>query len=416
LLQGTSKKSKRSVRKEVKGKDIAMAAYIVSGKRSATGRFNGSLASLSAVELGSIVVKELIESSSIGANDVDEVIMGNVLQAGLGQNPARQAAVNAGLPHFVPAFTVNKVCASGLKSVALAAQAAACGAANVIVAGGMEHMTSAPYLLKDARWGQRLGHGEVVDSMICDALWDNFYDCHMGVTAENIVEKYGISREEQDEFAASSQQKAEKAIREGKLKDEIAPVTIKQRRGDDIVFDTDEHPRAGTTAGSLAKLEPAFKKDGTVTPGNASGINDGAGAVVVVSQHKMREMNPGWAFKIVASHSVGLDPAYMGLGPIYASQGVFEKAKCTVTDLDLIEVNEAFAATSIQVNREMGWNTDKVNVLGGAIALGHPVGASGTRILVTLLHEMVRRDVSLGLAALCVGGGQGMAMIVERAA
>lgn len=391
-----------------------MAAYIVSGKRIATGRFNGYIASLSSVELGSIVIKELIELSSMDANDVDEVIMGNVIQAGLGQNPARQAAVNAGLPHTVPAFTVNKVCGSGLKSVALAAQAVACGTANVIIAGGMEHMTSAPYLLKHARWGQRLGHGEMVDSMICDALWDNFYDCHMGVTAENIAEKYGISREEQDEFAASSQQKAEKAMREGKLKDEIVPVTIKQRKGEDIIFDTDEHPRAGTTAESLSKLEPAFKKDGTVTAGNASGINDGAGAVIVVSESKMREMRPAWAFEIIASHSVGLSPAYMGLGPIGASRGALEKAKCTISDLDLIEVNEAFAAQSIQVNREMEWDLNKVNVLGGAIALGHPIGASGTRILVTLLHEMVRSDVSLGLASLCVGGGQGIAMIVER--
>jgi len=391
-----------------------MIAYIVSGKRVATGRFNGSLAPVSSVELGTIVIKESIKNSSIDVNEVDEVIMGNVLQAGLGQNPARQAAVNAGLPYLVPAFTVNKVCASGLKSVALAAQAVACGAANVIIAGGMEHMTSAPYLLKHARWGKRMGHGEMFDSMICDALWDSFYDCHMGVTAENIAAKYGISREEQDEFAASSQQKAEKAIREGKFRDEIVPVIIKQRNGEDILFDTDEHPRANTTAESLSKLEPAFKEDGTVTAGNASGINDGAGAVVVVSENKMREMRPDWAFEIIASHSVGLSPAYMGLGPIGASRVVLEKARCTISDLDLIEVNEAFAATSIQVNREMGWNLDKVNVLGGAIALGHPVGASGTRILVTLLHEMVRRNVSLGLASLCVGGGQGMAMIVER--
>lgn len=391
-----------------------MAAYIVAGKRSATGRFNGSLASLSAVKLGSIVIRQLLESSSIDSNAVDEVIMGNVLQAGLGLNPARQAAVNAGLPYLVPAFTVNKVCASGLKAVALAAQAVGCGAANVIVAGGMEHMTSAPYLLKQARWGRRLGHGEMIDSMICDALWDSFYDCHMGITAENIAEKYGISREEQDKFAAHSQQKAETAIKEGKFKHEIVPVTIKQRNAEDLVFDTDEHPRAGITVESLSKLEPAFKKDGTVTAGNASGINDGAGAVMVVSESKMREMRPDWAFEIIASHSVGLNPAYMGLGPIEASRGAIERANCTVNDLDLIEVNEAFAAQSIQVNRQMGWDMDKVNVLGGAIALGHPIGASGARILVTLLHEMVRRDVSLGLATLCVGGGQGIAMIVKR--
>jgi len=391
-----------------------MTAYVVSARRSATGRFNGSLAPISSVELGTIVIKELIGTSSLGVEEVDEVIMGNVLQAGLGQNPARQAAVNAGVPYVVPAFTVNKVCASGLKSVALAAQAIACGAANVIIAGGMEHMTSAPYLLKHARWGQRMGHGEMVDSMVCDALWDCFYDCHMGLTAENIASEYGISRREQDEFAACSQQKAGKAIGEGRFKDEIVPVTIKQRKGEDIIFDTDEHPRANTTVESLSRLEPAFKKDGTVTAGNASGINDGAGAVIVVSEDKMREMRPNWAFEIIASHSVGLSPACMGLGPIAASRGALEKAGCTVSDLDLMEVNEAFAASSIQVNREMRWDLDKVNVLGGAIALGHPVGASGTRILVTLLHEMVRRDVSLGLASLCVGGGQGMAMIVER--
>ncbi|MHC4117022.1 MAG: acetyl-CoA C-acetyltransferase [Planctomycetota bacterium] len=392
-----------------------MSAYIVSGRRSATGRFTGSLAPLSSVELGSIVIRDLIEGCPIGSDDVDEVIIGNVLQAGLGQNPARQAAVHAGLPDRIPAFTVNKVCASGLKSVALAGQAVGCGEADAVIAGGMEHMTSAPYLLRNARWGQRLGHGEMVDSMVCDALWDNFYDCHMGITAENIAEKYGISRREQDEFAAASQQKTEKAMREGRLKDEIVPVTIEQKKGEDMIFDTDEHPRAGTTAESLARLEPAFKEDGTVTAGNASGINDGAAAVMVVSEDKLRQIQPDWAFEIVASQSVGLSPAYMGLGPIGASRAAIAKVKCAVNDLDLIEVNEAFAAQSIQVNREMAWDLDKVNVLGGAIALGHPVGASGTRILVTLLHEMIRRDVSLGLATLCVGGGQGIAMIVERA-
>lgn len=391
-----------------------MAAYIVGGKRSATGRFNGSLASLSSVELGSIVIRHLLQSLSVDSNAVDEVIMGNVLQSGLGQNPARQAAVAAGLPYRVPAFTVNKVCASGLKSVALAAQAVDCGQADAIVAGGMEHMTSAPYLLKHARWGQRLGHGEMVDAMICDALWDGFYDCHMGTIAENIAEKYGVSRKEQDEFAARSQQKAARAIGEGKFKDEIVPVTIKQAKAEAVIFDTDEHPRAGTTVESLSRLEPAFKKDGTVTAGNASGINDGAAALVVVSADKMKEMKPDWAFEIVASHSVGLDPAYMGLGPVEASRGALRKAKCTVGDIDLIEANEAFAVQAIQVSREMGWDMDRVNVLGGAIALGHPVGASGARILVTLLHEMVRRSASLGLATLCVGGGQGLAMIVKR--
>jgi len=392
-----------------------MSAYIIGGKRVPTGRFNGSLASLSPVELGSIVIKEVINCWSIDVNSVDEVIMGNVIQAGLGQNPARQSAIKAGLPHTVPSFTVNKVCGSGLKSVELAGQAVACGAANVIIAGGMEHMTSAPYLLKQGRWGKRLGHGEMIDSMICDGLWDNFYDCHMGMTAENIAEKYKISRKEQDEFAALSQQKAEKAIKEGKLKDEIVPVRIKQKKGEDVIFDMDEHPRPGTTVESLSRLEPVFKKNGTVTAGNASGINDGAGAVIVVSEDKLDEMQPDWAFKIISSHRVGLDPAYMGLGPIGASRGALKKAKCSVSDLDLIEVNEAFAAQSIQVHREMQWDMDKVNVLGGAIAFGHPIGASGTRILLTLLYEMVRKKVSLGLASLCVGGGQGIAMIVERA-
>ena len=391
-----------------------MTAYIVSGKRSATGRFNGTLAPVSSVELGAIVIREMIDASCLNGHPVDEVIMGNVLQAGLGQNPARQAAVQAGLPYSVPAFTVNKVCASGLKSVELAARSVSCGAVNVVVAGGMEHMTSAPYLLKHARWGQRMGHDEVVDTMVCDALWDSFYDCHMGVTAENVAAKYGISRREQDDFAATSQRRAEKAIGEGWFEDEIVPVTIKQRRGDDIVFARDEHPRAGTTAASLSKLAPAFKEDGTVTAGNASGINDGAGAVLVVSKSAMNEMQPAWAFEIKASHCVGLDPAYMGLGPVDASRGALAQAGCIVDDLDLVEVNEAFAATSIQVNRAMGWDLEKVDIWGGAIALGHPVGASGTRILITLLHEMLRRDVSVGLAALCVGGGEGLAMIVER--
>ncbi|MDI6794799.1 MAG: acetyl-CoA C-acetyltransferase, partial [bacterium] len=352
-----------------------MEAYIVGGVRTATGGFNGSLVPFSAVDLGSIVIKELIKRSSVDVNEVDEVIMGNVLQAGLGQNPARQSAVKAGLPHRVPCFTVNKVCGSGLKSVALAGQAIAAGEADIIFAGGMELMSNAPYLLKTARWGQRMGDGVTTDSMICDALWDNFYDCHMGITAENIAEKYNLSREEQDKFAAGSQQKTERSIKEGKFKDEIVPVRIKQKKKDDIIFDTDEHPRAGTTVESLAKLRPAFKEDGTVTAGNASGINDGAGAVLVVSKEKMDEMNPSWAFRIVCSHSAALDPAYMGLGPIEASRGVIKKAKCTIDDLDLIEVNEAFAAQSIPVHRELGWDMDKVNVLGGAIALGHPVGA-----------------------------------------
>jgi len=391
-----------------------MAAYIVGGKRSAIGRFNGSLASVSLVELGATIVEKVLASTSIGPDDVDEVIMGNILQAGIGQNPTRQVAMAAGVPEQVPSYTVNKVCGSGLKSVALAAQAIACDQSHAIVAGGMEHMSSAPYLLQKARWGQRMGHGELVDSMICDALWDVFSDSHMGVTAENVAEKYRISRNEQDAYAAESQQKAEAAIGTGRFAEEIAPVTIKQRKGPDVVFDTDEHPRAGTTIESLSKLRPAFKADGTVTAGNASGINDGAAAVVIVSEEKMRAIQPEWAFKVVSSHSVGVSPAYMGLAPIAASQGALAKAGCTASDLDLIEANEAFAATSIQVNREMGWDPEKVNVLGGAIALGHPVGASGTRILVTLLHEMVKRKAALGLATLCIGGGQGIAMVIER--
>jgi acetyl-CoA C-acetyltransferase len=391
-----------------------MEAYIVGGVRTAVGRYNGSLASLDAVELGSIVIKELVAQASINGTEVDEVIMGNVIQAGLGQNSARQSAIKAGLPQQVPCFTVNKVCGSGVKSVALAAQAIASGDAEAVIAGGMEHMSGAPYLLQTARWGQRMGNGEMIDAMINDALWDKFYDCHMGITAENIAEKYGVTRQDQDEFAAASQQKAEKAIKEGKFKDEIVPVRIKQRKGEDIVFDTDEHARFGTTLESLAKLRPAFKKDGSVTAGNASGVNDGAGCVLVVSKAKMDALKPKWAFKIVGSHSAGLDPAYMGLGPINASQGVLKRMKCTVNDLDLLEINEAFAVQSIQVHREMKWDMDRVNVLGGAIALGHPVGASGTRILLTLLYEMMRRSVSLGLASLCIGGGQGIALVVER--
>ena len=391
-----------------------MEAYIVGGARTATGKYDGALASLTAVELETIAVREVLARTSIDPNDVDEVIVGNVLGAGLGQNPARQAAVDAGIPISVPSFTINKVCGSGLKSVALAGQAVASGEANLIIAGGTENMSRAPYLLNTARWGQRMGHGQMIDSMIQDALWDRFGDTHMGITAENIAEKYHITRQEQDAFAAQSQQKAERAIKEGRFKDQIVPVSIKQRKGDDIVFDTDEHPRFGTTVEALSKLKPPFKKDGTVTAGNASGINDGAGAVAVVSKQKMDDLKPPWAFRIVASHSAGLDPAYMGLGPIHASRGALEKAKCSVGDLELIEVNEAFASQSIQVCREMQWDMDKVNVLGGAIALGHPVGASGTRILITLLYEMVRRDVSLGLATLCIGGGQGIAMILER--
>jgi acetyl-CoA C-acetyltransferase len=392
-----------------------MEAYIVGGARTAIGRFNGTLAPLNTIDLGSAVIKEVIRRTGIRGSEVEEVIMGNVLQAGLGQNPARQASIRAGLPENIPAFTLNKVCGSGLKSVGLAGQAIAAGEANMIIAGGMEHMTSAPYVIKSARWGQRLGNAEMIDTLVNDALWDMFYEIHMGQTAENVADKYKITRDEQDAFAANSQKKAEDAIKAGVFKDEIVPLALKQPKGPDKVFDTDEHPRFGTTVESLAKLGPAFKTEGTVTAGNASGINDGAAAVLVVSKERMQELKPAWAFRIKGTSSAALDPAFMGLGPINACKQLITKAKISVQDLDLIEINEAFASQSIQVHREMGWDMSRVNVHGGAIALGHPVGASGSRILVTLMHEMVRRDANMGLASLCIGGGQGIAMIVERA-
>lgn len=391
-----------------------MDAYIVGACRTAIGKFNGSLAPLNAIDLGAAVVKEILARTSIPAEKVNEVIMGNVIQAGLGQNPARQAAIKGGVPETIPSFTVNKVCGSGLKAVALAGQSIAAGDNQVVIAGGMEHMSGAPYLLKAHRWGQRLGNGEVTDSVVHDALWDKFYDCHMATTAENIAEKYHISRADQDAFSAASQQKAEKAIKDGQFKEEIVPIRIQQGRGEELVFDTDEHPRFGTTLESLAKLKPSFRTDGSITAGNASGINDGAASVLVVSKAVMEELQPDFAFRILGAHSSALDPAFMGLGPIGAAQGLLARGLCTINDLDLIEVNEAFASQSIQVHREMGWDMDKVNVNGGAIGLGHPVGASGTRILVTLIYELVRRDLSLGLATLCIGGGQGIAMLIER--
>ena len=390
-----------------------MDAYIVGACRTAIGKFNGTLAPLNAIDIGAAVVREIVARTSISPEHVNEVILGNVIQAGLGQNPARQATIKGGLPETVPAFTVNKVCGSGLKTVALAGQSIAAGDNQVVIAGGTEHMTGAPYLLKAHRFGQRLGNGEVTDSVICDALWDKFYDCHMATTAENIAEKHRISRADQDAFSAESQQKAEAAIKAGKFKDEIVPITVKQGK-QETVFDTDEHPRYGTTAESLAKLKPSFKPDGSITAGNASGINDGAAAVLVVSKDVMEQLKPAWAFTILGAHSSALNPAFMGLGPISACQGLLARGLCTINDLDLIEINEAFASQSIQVHREMGWDMSKVNVNGGAIALGHPVGASGTRILVSLLYEMVRRDSNLGLASLCIGGGQGIAMLVER--
>ncbi len=391
-----------------------MEAYLIGGVRTAIGTFNGSLSPFNAIDLGEVVIRDLLKRVSVEGGDINEVIMGNVVQAGLGPNPARLAAIRAGIPDEVPSYTVNKLCGSGLKSVALAAQSVASGESDLIMAGGMEHMTNAPYVAQTHRWGHRMGDSKLVDTLTNDALWDQFYDCHMGTTAENIAEKYNISREDQDAFAAHSQQKAEKAISENRFKEEIVPILIKQRRGDDKVFDTDEHPRFGATVEALAKLRPAFKAGGTVTAGNASGINDGSAVVLVASKEKMNTINPPWAFKIVGSQAAALNPAFMGLGPINACKLLLPRTNCGVADLDLIEINEAFASQSIQVHREMEWDMEKVNVLGGAIALGHPVGASGTRILVTLLYEMLRRDVTLGLASLCIGGGQGIATIIER--
>ncbi|WP_186428748.1 acetyl-CoA C-acetyltransferase [Clostridium sp. BSD9I1] len=387
---------------------------IVSAVRTALGSFGGGLKDVPAVELGAIVIKEAVKRAGIKPEDVQEVIMGNVLQAGLGQNPARQAVIKSGLPQEVSAFTINKVCGSGLRAVSLAAQMIKAGDADVIIAGGMENMSRAPYVMNDARWGQRMGNGQLVDEMITDGLWDAFNQYHMGMTAENIAEKWGLTREEQDQFALSSQLKAEAAIKEGKFKDEIVPVVIPQRKGEPKVFDTDEFPKFGSTIEKLGKLKPAFKKDGTVTAGNASGINDGAAAFVVMSAEKAQELGLTPLAKITSYGSAGLDPAIMGYGPFHATKVALEKANIAVEDLDLIEANEAFAAQSIAVAKDLGFNMDKVNVNGGAIALGHPIGASGGRILVTLLHEMQKRDAKKGLATLCIGGGMGTALIVER--
>ncbi|NGT10441.1 acetyl-CoA C-acetyltransferase [Clostridium perfringens] len=387
---------------------------IASAVRTALGSFGGSLKDVPAVDLGALVIKEALNKAGVKPECVDEVLMGNVIQAGLGQNPARQAAIKAGLPVEIPSMTINKVCGSGLRCVALAAQMIKAGDADVIVAGGMENMSQGPYVLRTARFGQRMGDGKMVDAMVNDALTDAFNGYHMGITAENIAEQWGLTREMQDEFAANSQMKAEAAIKAGKFKDEIVPVVIPQRKGDPIVFDTDEFPRFGTTAEKLAKLRPAFKKDGTVTAGNASGINDGAAALVVMSAEKAKELGVTPICKIVSYGSKGLDPSIMGYGPFYATKKALEGTGLTVADLDLIEANEAFAAQSLAVAKDLEFDMSKVNVNGGAIALGHPVGASGARILVTLLHEMMKRDAKRGLATLCIGGGMGTALIVER--
>ncbi|MGL5378661.1 acetyl-CoA C-acetyltransferase [Clostridium sp.] len=387
---------------------------IVSAVRTPIGAFGGSLKDVSAADLGALVIKEAITRAGVKGELVDEVVMGNVIQAGLGQNVARQACVKAGLPVEVPAMTINKVCGSGLRTVALAAQMIKAGDADVVVAGGMENMSQAPYLLKTSRWGQRMGDGKMVDSMINDALWDAFNNYHMGVTAENIAKEWNLTREEQDEFAVQSQVKAEAAIKEGKFKDEIVPVVIPQRKGEPKVFDTDEYPRFGATMEGMAKLRPAFAKDGTVTAGNASGINDGAAAFVVMSAEKAAELGLTPLAKILSYGQKGLEPSIMGYGPFHATKKALEVANITIDNLDLIEANEAFAAQSLAVAKDLNFDMSKVNVNGGAIALGHPVGASGGRILVTLLHEMKRRDAKTGLATLCIGGGMGTALIVER--
>ncbi|WP_457980259.1 acetyl-CoA C-acetyltransferase [Ectopseudomonas composti] len=388
---------------------------IVAATRTAIGSFQGSLADIPAPELGAIVIKRLLEQTGLDAAQVDEVILGQVLTAGSGQNPARQAAIRANLPHAVPAMTLNKVCGSGLKALHLAAQAIRCGDAEVIIAGGMENMSLSPYVLPKARTGLRMGHAQMIDSMIVDGLWDAFNDYHMGITAENLVDKYGISREAQDAFAAASQQKAVAAIEAGRFDAEITPVLIPQRKGDPVAFTRDEQPRAGTTAESLAKLKPAFKKDGSVTAGNASSLNDGAAAVLLMSASKAQALGLPVLAKIAGYANAGVDPAIMGIGPVSATRRCLDKAGWSLDDLDLIEANEAFAAQALSVGQELGWDADKVNVNGGAIALGHPIGASGCRVLVSLLHEMIRRDAKKGLATLCIGGGQGVALAIERA-
>lgn len=387
---------------------------IASAVRTAIGTFGGSLKDIPAVDLGALVIKEAVNRAGIKPELVNEVVMGNVIQAGLGQNVARQSAVKAGLPIEIPAMTINMVCGSGLRSVALAAQMIKAGDCDVVVAGGMENMSRAPYVLETTRWGQRMGDGKIVDTMIKDALSDAFNNYHMGVTAENIVKEWELTREELDEFSLNSQLKAEKAIKEGKFKDEIVPVMVPQRKGEPKVFDTDEGPRFGSTIEGLARLKPCFIKDGKVTAGNSSGINDGAAAFVVMSAEKAEELGVTPLATIVSYGHKGLDPAIMGYGPFHATKAVMQSANLTVEDMDLIEANEAFAAQSIAVAKDLHFDMSKVNVNGGAVALGHPVGASGARILVTLLHEMQRRDAKKGLATLCIGGGMGTAMIVER--
>lgn len=387
---------------------------IVSAVRTPIGSFGGSLKDVSAVQLGAIAAKEAMARANVKPEMIEEVIFGNVLQAGLGQNVARQVSIEAGIPVEVPSMTINKVCGSGLKTVSLAAQAVMLGEADVVLAGGTENMSMSPYVIPKARWGHRMGDGTIVDYMVHDGLWDIFNNYHMGITAENIAEKWSIAREEQDKFALQSQLRAEKAIKSGKFKDEIVAIEIPQRKGAPIVVDTDEHPRFGSTIEGLSKLKPAFKKDGTVTAGNASGINDAAAAVVLMSKEKADELGIVPLVTIVSFASAGVDPKIMGYGPVPASRKALAKANMTIKDIDLVEANEAFAAQSLAVVKDLELDPERTNVNGGAIALGHPIGCSGTRILVTLIHEMIKRDSKTGLATLCIGGGQGTSIIAKR--
>jgi acetyl-CoA C-acetyltransferase len=386
---------------------------IVAAGRTPVGKFGGSLAKIPAAELGAQLVKQLLAKTGIDPAAVSEVIMGQVLTAGVGQNPARQTVIKSGIPDTVPGITINMVCGSGLRATHLAAQAIKCGDASIVVAGGQENMSASPHVLNNSRDGIRMGDGKLVDTMIVDGLWDVYNQYHMGVTAENVARKYDVSRAQQDEFALQSQLKAEAAQKAGKFKDEIIPVEIASKKGTTVV-DTDEYPKHGSTLEALSSLRPAFNKEGSVTAGNASGINDGAAAVIMMSASKARELGLAPIATIKAYASAGLDPTIMGMGPVSATRLCLEKAGWKHEDVDLMEINEAFAAQAIAVNKEMGWDTSKINVNGGAIALGHPIGASGARVLVTLLHEMVRRDAKRGLASLCIGGGMGVALAVER--
>jgi acetyl-CoA C-acetyltransferase len=392
-----------------------MSDIVIAGAlRTAIGKFGGALAKVPAPELGATVIRALLEKSGVRPEDVSEVILGQVLTAGSGQNPARQASIRAGLPHAIPAMTINKVCGSGLKAVMLAAQAIRCGDADIVIAGGQENMSASPHVLPGSRDGFRMGDARLVDTMIVDGLWDVYNQYHMGTTAENVAKQYGISRAQQDEFAVASQNKAEAAQKAGRFNGEIVPVMIPQRKGDPVAFAADEFIKPGTTLDSVSGLKPAFAKDGSVTAANASGINDGGAALLVMTAERAAKLGLTPLAKIRAYASSGVDPAIMGMGPVPASRRCLEKAGWKAADLDLMEINEAFAAQACAVNKEMGWDTSRINVNGGAIALGHPIGASGARVLVTLLHEMARRDARRGLASLCIGGGMGVALAVER--